>query len=380
MSERPLRAVFVTGSLVHGGAERHSITVMNRLAERGHQCHAVYVKDDPSQLPRIRLAREGTVLCLHASRYLDAAAVERFAAHLARVKPSVIVAANPYALMYAVLARHKAGIQAAMVVTWHSTLVLNAKEWLQLLVYRIFFRVTDCAVFVCERQRRYWMRRLLRSRRNEVIYNGVDLELFSSRSPEAGTRDAIRERCGFQPGDFVIGLSAVLRPEKNPVQLVEAVAALRRRNLPAKALFIGDGALRGAVEARARELGIAAHVLVSGFQQEVRPWIAACDTLVLCSVTEAFSLAAIEAMALEKPVVHADVGGAAEMIVPGWNGYLYPPGDTAALVQRLALLAEPAARARLGRAAREVVEEFFSEDKMVSRYENTLIELTAQRG
>jgi glycosyltransferase involved in cell wall biosynthesis len=224
------------------------------------------------------------------------------------------------------------------------------------------------------------MRRLLRSRRNEVIYNGVDLELFSNRSPEAGARNAIRERCGFQPGDFVIGLSAVLRPEKNPVQLVEAVAALRRRDVPAKALFIGDGALRGAVEARARELGIAAHVLVSGFQQEVRPWIAACDALVLCSVTEAFSLAAIEAMALEKPVVHTDVGGAAEMIVPGWNGYLYPPGDTAALVQRLALLAEPEARLRLGRAAREVVEEFFSEQKMVSRYENTLIELSTKRG
>ena len=102
--------------------------------------------------------------------------------------------------------------------------------------------------------------------------------------------------------------------------------------------------------------------------------------MTLTSFTEALSLAAIEAMALEKPVVHADVGGAAEMIVTGWNGYLYPPGDTAALVQRLALLAEPEARARLGRAAREVVEEFFSEQKMVSRYESTLIELSAKRG
>ena len=41
-----MRILFVTGSLVHGGAERHSITLANRLAERGHECSAVYVKHD----------------------------------------------------------------------------------------------------------------------------------------------------------------------------------------------------------------------------------------------------------------------------------------------------------------------------------------------
>ena len=95
------RAMFVTGSLCHGGAERHSITIMNRLAERRHECHAVYVKSDADQFDRIRLQQGTSVQCLDAARYFDRAALARFASHIARVEPAVIVAANPYALMYA---------------------------------------------------------------------------------------------------------------------------------------------------------------------------------------------------------------------------------------------------------------------------------------
>jgi glycosyltransferase involved in cell wall biosynthesis len=92
-------------------------------------------------------------------------------------------------------------------------------------------------------------------------------------------------------------------------------------------------------------------------------------------VTEAFSLAAIEAMALRKPVVHSDVGGAAEMILPGKNGFLFPVGDTRALVQCLARLADPEACRLMGDRARGVVEVFFSEKAMVDKYERLLGEL-----
>ena len=56
-----MRLVFVTGSLVHGGAERQSIALANRLAERGHECHVAYVKNDPSKLSRLRLAAPSSV-------------------------------------------------------------------------------------------------------------------------------------------------------------------------------------------------------------------------------------------------------------------------------------------------------------------------------
>jgi L-malate glycosyltransferase len=113
-------------------------------------------------------------------------------------------------------------------------------------------------------------------------------------------------------------------------------------------------------------------VTVTGFQQDVRPFLAACNAVALTSTTEALSLAAIEAMALGRPVVHSAVGGAAELIEPGHNGFVFPVGDTAALVDRLERLARPGAWERAGSHAREVAETRFSERTMVDRYEQLL--------
>src|SRR5262249_12325673 len=145
---------------------------------------------------------------------------------------------------------------------------------------------------------------------------------------------------GFFDGEYVIGLSALLRPEKNHVQLVDAVARLRAIGIPARALMIGDGETREAIEERARSLGVASQIVITGLKQDVRPYVAACDVMVLCSLAETFSLSAIESMALSRPVVHSEVGGAAEMIAPGRTGFLFPPGDTEALVGKLAILAD----------------------------------------
>lgn len=371
-----MKILFVTGSLVHGGAERHTITLANRLAERGHECHAAWVKDDPSQRARLRLA-ESSATCLQAARYFDPKALARLRDLLSEGNFSVLMAANPYALMYASLARRLAGARAPLAAVFHSTRLQSAKEWLQMLAYRPLFWSADCLVFVCEAQRRHWRARQVFARRNLVIHNGVDTGHWKPWGPE--DRRRLRGALGFSQDDYVIGLSAVLRPEKNPLQLVDAIARLRRRRIRARALMIGDGPMRTAIEARARRLGVASEVTISGLQQDVRPFVAACDTLALTSFTEAFSLAAIEAMALGKPVVHSQVGGAAELIRPGRNGLLFPVGDTRALVERLAALAERPLRERMGERAREEVELRFSERAMVDRYERMLLELDTTR-
>jgi len=156
---------------------------------------------------------------------------------------------------------------------------------------------------------------------------------------------------------------------------VDSIALLRKKGIPARALLIGDGEMREAIESRARELNVEKHLMITGFQADVRPYIAACDVMTLCSITEAFSLAALEAMALGRPMVHSDVGGAAEMIFPGRNGLLFPVGNTGAFVDKLAILADRAVSRQMGREAREVVKELFSEKRMVDRYEQTLLEL-----
>jgi glycosyltransferase involved in cell wall biosynthesis len=365
-----VKLLFVTSSLSHGGAERQTIALANRLAERGHECHFAYVKRDAGQLERLRGA--ASVTCLEARSYLDLASLRRLHSLADRVDAAVAV--NQYALLYARLAAPRLPLMA----TFHTTELQGVKERLKMLYYRPFFWSADRLVFVCEAQRRYWQRRRLFGRRNETIYNGIDTAHWAPVAQSS--RRAMRRALGFEEGDLVIALSAVLRREKNPLQLVEAVAALRRRGIPARALFVGDGPLRAALEARARRLALTEHVVITGLQQDVRPMLGAADATVLCSTAvETFSLAALEAMALGKPVVHAELGGAAEMIRPGVHGWLFPPGDTPALVERLAALADPAERLRMGGAARAQVEARFAEGTMVERYEATLSELAISR-
>jgi glycosyltransferase involved in cell wall biosynthesis len=365
-----VKLLIVTSSLTTGGAERQTVALASRLAERGHECHFAYLKPDALQLERLRGA--ASVTCLDARRYLDLAAVKQLRLLARRV--DAVLAVNQYALFYGRLAAPRLPLLA----TFHTTVFRSPKERLKMLYYRPFFWSADRLVFVCQAQRRYWERRRVSGRTTEVIYNGIDTAHWQPVAP--GARSAVRRALGFSDQDLVIALSAVLRPEKNPAQLVDALAALRRRSLPARALFIGDGPLRGAVEARARKLGVLEHVVITGLQPDVRPMLGAADVAVLCSTAvETFSLAALEAMALARPVVHAQLGGAAEMIRDGVDGWLFPVGDTPALVARLAALADPALRGRMGCSARQQVEARFAEAAMVERYEAALSELATTR-
>jgi glycosyltransferase involved in cell wall biosynthesis len=370
-----MKLLFVTGSLVHGGAERHTVGLLNSLAQRGHECHAAYVQDHASQLTRLQGAASAE--CLHASRYLDFEALGRLKDLIEKAQPTAVLAANPYAMMYAALALRQSALRAPLAVTFHTTHLRDAKEQVKMLWYRPFFWSAHCLVFVCEAQRRHWRRRLVYGRANKVIHNGVDPQHWRAPGPEVRSR--ARTVLGFAPGDYVVGMCAVLRREKNPLQLVDALALLRSRGISARVLLIGDGPMRPAVEARARALGVAASLTIAGFQQDVRAFLAAADAVALCSTSETFPLAALEAMALGRPVVLPAVGGAAEMVRAGREGFLFPVGNTAALVDRLTTLADPRLRGDLGARARETVEARFSERAMVDRYEELLLELAITR-
>src|SRR5262249_11195378 len=162
------------------------------------------------------LRSESAVRCLSAEQFLDRSALADLAALIANLQPTTIVAANPYALLYAMLARRLARTRTAMAVTYHSPEVGGTREFLQMLLYRPLFWMADCAIFVCDRQRRYWWRRGLLAKHNVVIYDGVDTERFTDQTTREH-RAATRRVFGFAEQDFVIGAIGDLRREKNQI-------------------------------------------------------------------------------------------------------------------------------------------------------------------
>jgi glycosyltransferase involved in cell wall biosynthesis len=88
---------------------------------------------------------------------------------------------------------------------------------------------------------------------------------------------------------------------------------------------------------------------------------------------ETFSIAALESMAMGKPMVMSKVGGAEEQVEEGWNGYVFSPGDIDQLTKHLEYLSDEKIRMNFSAQAREGVVGRFSLPVMLQDYENALI-------
>ena len=357
--------LFIVNSLETGGAEKQVVTLLNHIDTRRFRLHLAYLKRNEALLGQLRTDRLDEVICCDVRRRIDRDAVSRLRSLVAGQRIDALICTNPYSMLYGHLARGgRAGTRLAAV--FHSTVLHSLKERLQMALYRRLFNRCDLLIYVCENQRRYWRRHGLHPP-DTVIYNGVDAGHFTDHYT-ASQQQTLRNSLEFAANDYVVGLCSALRPEKAPADLLRAVASLRQQRVPAKALFIGDGPERSRVERTADMLGLRQHMRITGLQKDIRPYAACCDVMTLVSHSETFSLAALEAMALSKPVVLSDTGGAAELVVPGEHGFLFEPGDTKALATHLTTLTSPAIRARLGAAAARRVREQFTVKAMAAGF------------
>jgi len=132
-------------------------------------------------------------------------------------------------------------------------------------------------------------------------------------------------------------------------------------------LIVGDGELRPALEAQARELGQADRVRFLGWRGDLDAVYAASDVFVLTSRNEGTPVALIEAMAAGLASVSTDVGGVRDVVTGPELGMLVPSGDVEALAGAVIALADaPARRSEMGRAARAAVRDRFHATRLVS--------------
>lgn len=182
-------------------------------------------------------------------------------------------------------------------------------------------------------------------------------------------REAVRRALGIEPRDGPVVISvANLRPMKGHDCLIAALARVRAAGLPCVALFVGDGPLRGDLEARVRAAGLEGRVVFAGARPDVADLLAASDVFALASTWEGLPRAILEAMASGLPVVATAVGGIGEVVDEGTTGFLTPAGDAPALAVRLTtLLADRGLRAAMGARGQARVRAEFSVEQMVAR-------------
>jgi glycosyltransferase involved in cell wall biosynthesis len=198
--------------------------------------------------------------------------------------------------------------------------------------------------------------------------------------PDREARRRARGTLGLPEDARVAGTIGRLDHAKDPLGALAALAPTLAAEPRARAVFIGDGPLRDAVERAIARDALQDRVLLPGRRGDARDLAAAFDVFFLASRWEGFPLAVIEAMAAGLPVVTYDVAGVREAVEEGVNGHLLAPGDRAGWGGRIAeLLRDAAARRRLGDAARHRAEREFGLERMLDATRALYAELSAAR-
>jgi len=192
-----------------------------------------------------------------------------------------------------------------------------------------------------------------------------------------------RRYLGIEGDRFTVGWIGRMTAVKRTDDVLVAFKGLRDKGIDAVLCMVGDGPDRAGLERRAHELGIVRDTLFVGYQEDVAPFYAAFDALVLPSANEGTPVSAIEALAAGRPVVATHVGGVPDVVQEGDDGFLVELGATDDLADRLARLArDPELRERMGRAGREHVLPRYAVARLVDdidRLYRSLLSAAAER-
>jgi glycosyltransferase involved in cell wall biosynthesis len=199
-----------------------------------------------------------------------------------------------------------------------------------------------------------------------VIYNGIDLTRFKS---EKALPLEVK----------VIGTTARLAPQKGLVFLLKAFQQLTQQFPQLKLHIIGEGPEKAFLEKSASQLGIAEKTCFLGNVSNIIPALQEIDIFVMPSVSEGLSIAAIEALALKKPVVVSNTGGLREVVEANRSGLLVEPGNDRLLAQAInRLVLNVDLRKSLSINGRKRAEELFDVKQMLSRTKQMYNELLSK--
>jgi len=359
---RPLHVAHVVLSLDVGGLERIVLDLVREGMALGSRVTVVCVE------------REGVLA--HDARSLGARVVsigkppglrpktyERLRAVFRELQSNVVHTHQVTALFYAGRAARRAGVPL-VVHTEHgkhyaARFLTRMQGRLAARNARRFFCVSDDLAKEVERCR------IVPKDKIFVVRNGIETARFA----KSAERTELRRSLSFPHAAAVIGTVGRLSDVKRQDVLLRGFAQVRKVMPEARLLLVGDGPMRGSLEALAIELGIGSSVHFAGYQADPQRFLQAMDAFALTSRSEGMPLAVLEAWAAGVPVIASRVGGLPEMIEKGKTGLLFDFPDAGQLAKGLVrILCEPGLAAGLRETARQHVQTRFDSRVMAEQY------------
>jgi glycosyltransferase involved in cell wall biosynthesis len=238
---------------------------------------------------------------------------------------------------------------------------------------RYFFLLANAMVACSEGVRQHIVRQGVSGERIRTIYNGIESKRLVVSQHPAATRSDL----GIAADAPAIACIAHLADKKGQADLVRAVALLKKSWPDLICLLVGTGENMDSLRRQAENLGVAHQVVLLGYRSDAVAIMSAVDVIILPSLgKEGLPLVLLEAALLGKAAVCSNIPGNNEVVVDGVTGYLFPPGDPAALAERIdTLLSDKQRCARMAQAAQERARKEFTIEAMTDRVEALYREL-----
>jgi glycosyltransferase involved in cell wall biosynthesis len=329
-----------------GGSERHLLTLLPALAERGADVRFLGL-DDPSRAPdpfydrltvpfeRVEAPRDvDPLLALRVRRAVRASGADIVHTHLV------------HADVYGGLAARR------LVSTKHNDDPFRAGPFR--FIERMLAHRAARVIAITDALARFQVERVgIRAAKLVTIRYGLDElpEPWGTNAPDDVPADA-----------RVLLAVCRLEPQKGVDVAVRALPAVRERHPGAELVVLGEGPERERLRALADGLEVPVHLL--GRVPDVAAWLRRADVLVHPVRWEGFGLAVLEAMLAELPVVATRVSSMPELVADGETGLLVAPDDPGALAAAVARALDD--RVGLGATGRRRARECFSVERMAA--------------
>jgi len=178
--------------------------------------------------------------------------------------------------------------------------------------------------------------KLLPLHRIHVVVPTIPREAFAPRN-----REDARRALGFGTEPIIVAVGRLTR-QKDPLAFVELANELRKSVPKLRAVWVGDGELRGAMEGRIVAFGLETCVSITGWLEDVRSHLAAANLFVSTSRYESFGYVTAEALSMERPVVASEITGTVDVVCNDMADQLFTLDDADGAVQLASrILADP---------------------------------------
>jgi glycosyltransferase involved in cell wall biosynthesis len=375
---RPRAVVaLVISNLEFGGAERQVVELANNLDATRFEVHIVVLSDYVPLAAKLHRKRIQLHVVSKRNKY-DVSVVFRLRNLFRSLGVDIVQAFLFDAEIASRISSRLAGVRVIIGSERNSGYRISP---LKRILLRLTAPLTDYCIANSSAGAEY-NRTLYRqpSSKYRVIRNGVDTRRFGP-----GSQVVARDALGIRQDIYCVGIFGSFKAQKNHQLFFRMAAQLTAIHPETVFLIVGDsldGGQRDSVSHKAellrliKELDVETNCLFLGNRSDVETIYPACDVTVLPSLHEGTPNVALESMASQVPVIVSDVSDNRYVVKDGHVGYVVPPDDLDALVERVAqLCANRELAKQLGENARRWIDERFSNERLAQNFASVYEEM-----